>query len=146
MCSKPSALPPQEDNNANSMPLALLTSNPVQPSASGLERPDWPSASAADSALDPSFQPSAKLNCLPSAQGSFFHYSLKMRLLSSLDSMIPTVFSVDGPTNLVMVNVEETTERSILGCLVEELNSKFNASLDLNFSTSRTTSWRPRQT
>ena len=138
MCSKPSALPPQEDNNANSMPSALLTSNPVQPSASGLERSDRPSASAADSAPDPSFQPSAKLNCSPSAQGSLSHYSLKMRLPISLDSMIPTVFSLDGPANRVMVKIEEATERSILGCLVEELNSKFNASLDMNFSTSRT--------
>ena len=61
-----------------------------------------------------------------------------MRLPSSLDSMIPTVFSLDGPANQVMVKIEEATERSILGCLVEELNSKFNASLDMNFSTSRT--------
>ena len=138
MCSKPSALPPRDNNKANSMPSALLTSDLVQPSASGSGRSDLPSASAADSTPDPSFQPSAKLNCTPSAQGSFSHYSMRMRLPSSLDSMIPTVFSLDGPASRVMVEIEEATERSILGCLIEELNAKFNASLDHNFSTSRT--------
>ena len=38
---------------------------------------------------------------------------------------------------LVTEKVDETTERTILCCLVEELNTKFNASLDLNFSRSR---------
>ena len=92
---------------------------------------------------DPSFKSSTKLNCTTSVQGSIYlsSYSLKMRLPASLDSMQPSVFTMEGPLNLVMVKVDEPAERSILTSLLEELNEKFNASLNTNFMTCRNPSY-----
>ena len=64
-------------------------------------------------------------------------YTQKLRLPASLDSQKTSIFSLDGPLNLGMEAATETTERSIIECLIKELNLKFNAGLDFNFSTSR---------
>ena len=138
---KPSTLPRSDHNIKNSMPSALLTSITVQPSASVSHQVVRPSASTY--CADPSFKSSTKLNCTPSAQGSTYlrSYSLKMRLPASLDNMQPSIFTMEGPLNLVMAKVDEPAERTILTCLLEELNEKFNASLDTNFMTCRNPSY-----
>ena len=61
----------------------------------------------------------------------------KLRLPSSLDSLQSTIFTMEGPLNLIMKGVDEPTERNIIESLIHELNSKFNVGLDSNFSTSR---------
>ena len=66
-------------------------------------------------------------------------FTQKLRLPASLDSQKTSIFSLDGPLYLVMEAATESTERSIIECLIKELNLKFNAGLDNNFSTSRST-------
>ena len=158
-CGKPSA--PQDLYNigSGSKPSALPASVAVRPSASAAldgVRPSAspslavrPSASADPEGVrpsaspshnpDPCLQPSAWLNCSPMAQGPSLptSYTQKLRLPASLDSQKTSIFSLDGPLNLVMEAATESTERSIIECLIKELNLKFNAGLDFNFSTSR---------
>ena len=57
-------------------------------------------------------------------------YTQKLRLPASLDSQKTAIFSLDGPLNLVMEAASESTERSIIECLIKELNLKFNAGLE----------------
>ena len=63
-------------------------------------------------------------------------YTQKLRLPASLDSQKTAIFSLDSPLNLVMEAATESMERTFIECLVKELNLKFNAGLDNNFSTS----------
>ena len=158
-CGKPSAPKNLYNIGSGSKPSALPVSVAVRPSASAdLEgvRPSaspsvavrpWasadlegarPSASPSHNP-DPCLQPSAWLNCSPMAQGPSVttSYTQKLRLPASLDSQRTSIFSLDGPLNLIMEAATESTERTIIECLIRELNLKFNAGLDNNFSTSR---------
>ena len=140
-CSQPSA--PQDPCyiGSGSKPSALPVSVAVWPSASAVLEGDRPSVSPSHN-LDPCLQPSAWLNCTPLAQGpcsSSSTFTQKLRLPASLDSQKTSIFSLDGPLYLVMEAATESTERSIIECLIKELNLKFNAGLDNNFSTSRST-------
>ena len=63
---------------------------------------------------------------------------MKLRLPASLDSQQTSVFSLLCPLNRLMVAADEPTERTIIECLIRELNLKFNVGLDTNFSISRT--------
>ena len=151
-CGEPSA--PQNIFNlgSGSKPSALPVSGAVRPSASaaleGVRPSASPSAAVRPSASadlegvrpsaspshnpDPCLQPSAWLNCSPLAQGPSYSttYTQKLRLPASLDSQKTSIFSLDGPLNLVMEAATESTERTIIECLVKELNLKFNAGLD----------------
>ena len=151
--SKPSALP--EPNAVRPSAYASLegvrpsaSHSAVRPSASASSEGARPSAahsavrpSASASNPDTCLQPSAWLNCSPSAQSiiptSPISYTMKLRLPASLDSQQTSVFSLLCPLNRLMVAADETTERTIIECLIRELNQKFNVGLDTNFSTSR---------
>ena len=137
LCGQPSA--PQNPSyiGSCSKPSALPASVAVRLSASANSEGDRQSASTS-SHPDPCLQPSAWLNCSPLAQGSSSAtFNQKLRLPASLDSQKTSIFSLEGPLTLYMVAADEPTERSVIECLIKELNLKFNAGLDNNFSTSR---------
>ena len=117
MGSKPSALPASRVSTAS--PLA----------STGLELP-----SASSPTLDLSSTSSTLLNCSPSAQGSVL---LKLRLPTSLDSLKPIVFQAQWLHGIQLSPTGEDGEREIFSKLISEINLKFNANLDKNFSTSR---------
>ena len=70
------------------------------------------------------------LNCTPSAQGSVQGTVQRLRLNASLVSLHTSSFTMEGPLNMILVDVDEPAERTINQSLVKELNSKFNVSLD----------------
>ena len=151
--SKPSALPEPDTVR----PSASASSEGARPSAahsavrpSASASPEGARPSAAHSAVRPSasasnpdtcLQPSAWLNCSPSAQSilstSSISYTMKLRLPASLDSQQTSVFSLLCPLNRLMVAADEPTERTIIECLISDLNQKFSVGLDTNFSTNR---------
>ena len=90
--------------------------------------------SASSPAHDLSSTSSTLLNCPPSAQGSVL---FKLRLPTSLDSLKPIVFQAQWLHGLHLTATGEDGEREIISNLITELNLKFNANLDQNFSTSR---------
>ena len=60
-----------------------------------------------------------------------------MRLPISLDSLQSAIFSLETNTSFLWNSADESTERALVSTLVSELNTKFSAGLDSNFSTSR---------
>ena len=81
-----------------------------------------------------SSMPTALQACWPTAQETI---CLKLRLLISLDSLQSAIFSMETDTSFSWNSADESTERALLSTLVSELNTKFSAGLDSNFSTSR---------
>ena len=117
---------------SGSKPSALLEPDTVRPSASTTSEGARPSAahsavrpSASASNPDTCLQPSAWLNCSPSAQSilstSPISYTMKLRLPASLDSQQTSVFSLLCPLNRLMVAADEPTERTIIECLISEV-------------------------
>ena len=90
--------------------------------------------SASPQPKDPSSTSSTLLNCTPTAQGSPI---LKLRLLTSLDSLKPTIFHTALIPDIRLVPISEVGERALISQLIVELNRKFDVNLDSNFSTSR---------
>ena len=90
----------------------------------------------------PSGLPMAPLSCSPMAQGTTTNASstpsvIRLRLPSSLDSQKPEVFEAVVGLKCTLPEIGEGLERSIVETLIGELNNKFLAGLDSNFSTCR---------